>query len=54
MKLSETIAAALLASTLMFVLPGCDDQGPFEEAGEEIDEAADDTGDAIDDVGDDR
>lgn len=32
------------------LLTGCDQQGPAEEAGEEIDDAADDAGDAIDDT----
>jgi hypothetical protein len=29
---------------------GCESQGPFEEAGEEIDEAADEVEDEIDDA----
>ena len=36
----------LLAGTVL-PLTACD-KGPFEEAGEEIDDAADDVGDAID------
>ncbi len=51
MKISETIAAALLASALMITLPACD-EGPLEEAGEEVDEAVEDTGDAIEDATD--
>ncbi len=31
-------------------LIGCEDQGPAEEAGENIDDAMDDAGDAIDDM----
>lgn len=34
------------------LLTGCDQQGPAEEAGEEIDDAADDAGDAMDDATD--
>lgn len=52
MKINETIAAALLASTLLFVLPGCDDQGPLEEAGEKIDDGVENTGDALEDATD--
>ncbi len=51
MKLSETIAAALLASTLMLTLSACD-EGPMEEAGEGVDEAVEDSGEAIDDATD--
>ena len=52
-RLLPTLALILglvLAST---TLVGCDDQGPAEEAGEEIDDAADDAGDAMDDAADD-
>lgn len=48
MKLSQIMAAAMLASVLMITLSACDSQGPFEEAGEEIDDTADDAGDAFD------
>ncbi len=34
-------------------LAGCDDQGPAEEAGEEIDDTVEDIGDSIEDAGDD-
>lgn len=54
MKLSEIIGAALLAGVLLVALPGCEDQGPMEEAGEEVDEGVEDTGDAIDDATDGR
>lgn len=52
MKLTESVAAALLVSALMIVLPGCEERGPLEEAGEEIDDTIDDAGDAIDDATD--
>ncbi|MDZ7670298.1 MAG: hypothetical protein U5Q16_13100 [Gammaproteobacteria bacterium] len=54
MKLSEIIGAALLAGILLVALPACEEQGPLEEAGEEIDEGVDDMGDAIDDATDGR
>lgn len=34
------------------VLVGCEDQGPAEEAGEQIDETAEEAGDAMDDAAD--
>lgn len=47
---SKTIAAALLASALMFPLTGCDRDGPLEDAGEEIEDAVEDAGDAAEDA----
>lgn len=52
MKLSETIAAALLLSALMITLSACEEQGPMEEAGEEIDEGIEEAGDSIEDATD--
>ncbi len=52
MKISDTLTAALLASALMFTLSGCDDQGPMEDAGEEIDDKVEDSGEAIEDATD--
>ncbi len=37
----NTTLLALLAGTLAFAVAGCDDKGPVEQAGEEIDEAVD-------------
>jgi predicted small lipoprotein YifL len=54
MKFSEKIAAAMLAAILLVALPGCDNQGPLEEAGENIDDGVRDTGDAIEDATDGR
>ena len=34
-------------------LPACEEQGPLEEAGEEVDDALDDAADSIDDAVDD-
>jgi uncharacterized lipoprotein YehR (DUF1307 family) len=53
MKIRESLAAALFASVMILALPGCDNDGPVEEAGESIDDAVDETGDAIDDAADD-
>ena len=52
MNPSKTIAATLLVSALMIILPACDNQGPVEEAGEEVDDAVDDMGDAFDNAAD--
>lgn len=52
MKFSATIATALLASALILTLPGCEKQGPMEEAGEAIDNSIENTGDAIEDATD--
>ena len=41
------VGAALVAATTL-ALAGCETQGPFEEAGEEIDEAVDDAQDLLD------
>lgn len=53
--LSKRLRSIALAFCLVFagggMLVGCD-QGPAEEAGEEIDDAADDAGDAMDDATD--
>lgn len=47
MRILESIAAALLIGTMAITLPGCDQDGPFEESGEAVDDAFDDAGDAI-------
>lgn len=44
---------ALLFALSGGILAGCDNDGPAEEAGENIDEAMEDAGDAIEDAGDD-
>jgi uncharacterized lipoprotein YehR (DUF1307 family) len=52
MKLSETIAAVLLASTLMISVSACEEQGPMEKAGEKVDDTVEKGGDAIEDATD--
>jgi hypothetical protein len=47
----KTLAALLLALGLSLGLTACD-EGPLEEAGEEVDEAFEDAGDGIDDAAD--
>ncbi len=52
MKLGETIATAMLVSVLIITLSACDDQGPLEEAGEEMDDKFEDAGDEMEDATD--
>ncbi len=47
MKTFQSIAAALLIGTIAITLAGCDQDGPFEESGEAVDDALDDAGDTI-------
>ncbi len=53
MKPSEKVVATLLVSALMITLSACEERGPLEEAGEEIDDTVEDAGDAIEDAFDD-
>jgi hypothetical protein len=46
-KLSATLAALLLSGGL---LAACEEEGPAERAGENIDEAAEEMGDAMDEA----
>ncbi len=53
MKLNNLVLAMVMATPLLFA--GCDmNEGPAEEAGENIDEAIGETGEAIEDTGDRR
>lgn len=51
MKLNRTLATALVISTFLFALPGCEKQGPAEKAGESIDKATDSLGEKVEDAG---
>ncbi len=49
---SRTLAL-LIAMPLLFVLPGCEkEQGPMEQAGENLDEAVQDAKRAVEDAAD--
>ncbi len=48
-RLLPLIALLLGLGLAGTTLVGCDDQGPAEEAGEQIDDTADDIGDSFDD-----
>lgn len=49
-RMTGALFALLFALGGGAVLTGCEEQGPAEEAGEEIDEAAEEAGDAIDEA----
>jgi len=44
--MKQVLTVAVLAGALVF-LGGCEEEGPMERAGEEVDQAVEDTGDAI-------
>jgi len=49
-RITSALFALLFALGGGAVLSGCEEQGPAEEAGEEIDEAVEDAGEQIDDA----
>lgn len=51
-KIRALLIAALLGLGTTAGLSACSDDGPAEEAGEEIDEAADEAEEAVDEAGD--
>lgn len=51
MKLLNIINVALVASTLLMAIPGCD-KGPAEKAGESVDNAVEKAGDQLEKAGD--
>lgn len=51
-RITSALFALLFALGGGATLTGCEDQGPAEEAGEEIDEAVEDAGDAVEDAAD--
>lgn len=48
----KTLGALLAAAAMGFVLTGCDQDGPAEQAGEKIDNAVEKAGDKIEEAGD--
>ncbi|MGC3875086.1 hypothetical protein ACPF7Z_17685 [Halomonas sp. GXIMD04776] len=49
--LMRKLGLALLMALLLGGVAACDDQGPAEEAGENIDEAAENAGDSVEEMG---
>lgn len=47
------IQRTLIFFLTLFALAACEDQGPMEEAGENIDQGVENAGDAAEDAGDD-
>ena len=45
-----SLLAALMLSLSLATLTACEQEGPLERAGENIDDAADDAGDAMEDA----
>ncbi|TVT53182.1 MAG: hypothetical protein FHK82_12405 [Sedimenticola thiotaurini] len=52
MKTIQITTAALALSALLVALPGCEKQGPAEQAGESIDNAVEKAGEQIEKAGD--
>lgn len=51
-KLIMRSLAILCCTSFLLVFSACEDQGPAEKAGEEIDETMEKTGDVLEDAGD--
>ena len=51
MTVTKTLLAVTLSGLTLLGLQACD-EGPFEEAGENIDQGIENTGDALDDAAD--
>ncbi|RUR28634.1 hypothetical protein ELY33_13525 [Vreelandella andesensis] len=51
-QLMKKLAVALLMALMMGGLAACDNQGPAEEAGENIDESMEDAGERLEEMGD--
>jgi hypothetical protein len=52
LKFRKAVAIALFSAFSALALPACDNDGPAEDLGEEVDEAAEDTKRAVDDATD--
>jgi hypothetical protein len=52
MRLTATVSAALVMSTLLAALAGCQNEGPAQKAGKAVDNAADKAGQQIEKAGD--
>lgn len=51
MRIYKFIAPILVAGFLIGGIAGCEQQGPAEEAGEEIDESVEETGEEMEETG---
>ena len=50
--LTRISLTALLAGVFAVGISACEDEGPVEKAGEQVDEAIEETGDAMEEAGD--
>ncbi|WP_227369157.1 hypothetical protein [Halomonas sp. M20] len=52
-NLMRKLGLALLMALMLGGVAACEDQGPAEEAGENIDEATENAGDSVEEMGED-
>lgn len=52
MRLVKSFGPTLVAGLLFLGITGCEQEGPAEQAGEEIDEAAEQAQEAVEEAGD--
>ena len=52
MTVSEKACRWIVAGALVVTLSACEEKGPAERAGEEVDEAAEEAGEALEEAGD--
>ena len=52
-EIAKKLAIALFMALMAGGLVACDDQGPAEEAGENIDESTEDAGESMEELGED-
>ncbi|WP_136068904.1 hypothetical protein [Modicisalibacter radicis] len=52
-NLLRKLGLAMMLALMLGGVAACDDQGPAEEAGENIDEAAENAGDSVEEMGED-
>lgn len=52
-SMMRKLGLALLAAMLLGGMVGCEDEGPMEETGENIDQAAEEAGDNVEEMGED-
>lgn len=48
----KTLMMSLLAAMMTLGLAACEEEGPAEQAGEEVDEAMEEAGDSVEEMGD--
>ncbi|WP_458524937.1 hypothetical protein [Onishia taeanensis] len=51
LQLLRTLALSVLIGMMAFGLAACEEEGPAEQAGENIDEAMEDAGESVEEMG---